>query len=61
MFNLEKRMLRGSQLLSSTSITEVLKKTEPGFSQNAQQEGRRQWSQVEAKEIANKLRKIRPM
>lgn len=35
----------------------VLMKTEPGISQYAQQEGRKQWSQVEAKEIGNKCKK----
>lgn len=57
MFSLEKGRLRGSQLLSSTTNIEALKKTGPGFSQNAQQEGRRQWSQVEAKAIASKCKK----
>lgn len=57
MFSLEKRRLRGSQLLSSATNTEISKKTESGFSQNAQQDGRSQWSQVEAKEIANKCKK----
>lgn len=56
MFSLEKRRLRGSQLLSSTTNIDALKRTGPGFSQNAQQESRRQWSQVEGKEITSKYK-----
>lgn len=60
-FSLEKRRLRGSQQLSSTTSTEILKITEPGFPSMHSRKAGGNGLRLKQRKLQTNVRKIHPL